>query len=131
MTHEEIQIGSIEMVWDEDARLATLRFTKESHATGEEAVTLVEALTQWIGSEGRPFGLLGDGERLKGVDAEYRSKWGSFLKQHSECYVALFNMNAVVRIVAEMFRIGTGMHLKTFARESEARLWLRRNGIPA
>jgi len=40
-------------------------------------------------------------------------------------------MNPVVRIAAEMFRLGTGLRLKAFATEAEARAWLQEMGIPA
>jgi hypothetical protein len=129
---ETVTTGPIEMTWDPDARLAVIRFERETQATGRDAVVLVDALTGWIGTENRPFGLLGNGGKLSGLDAEYRSVWGSFLRRHREdSYTAFFNMNAVVRIAAEMFRIGTGLRLKAFADESEARAWLRDNGIPA
>lgn len=129
---ESITVGSIEMDWDADTRMATLRFTRESHATGKEAVLLVEALTRWIGTDGRTFALLGDGDRLGGIDADYRSMWGTFFRQHrGECYIAFFNMKPVVRIAAEMFRIGTGVQLKAFANETDARSWLRQKSIPA
>lgn len=129
---ERVDSGAIEMTWDPEARLASLRFARETQATGQDAAVLVETITGWIGSEGRPFGLLGDGSRLSGLDAEYRSRWATFLRQHrGEAYVAFFNMNALVRIAAEMFRVGTGLQLKAFAGEADARAWLRDNGIPA
>jgi hypothetical protein len=129
---ETVTTGAIQMSWDPEARLAIIRFERETHATGRDAKVLVEALTGWIGTERQPFGLLGDGGRLSGLDPEYRSVWGSFLRQHrEECRTAFFNMNAVVRIAAEMFRIGTGLRLKAFAHEAEARAWLREMGIRA
>jgi hypothetical protein len=129
---ERVITGPIEMTWDPDSRLAVIRFERETQATGKDAVVLVDALTGWIGTEGKPFGLLGDGGKLSGLDAEYRSAWGSFLRHHREdSHTAFFNMNAVVRIAAEMFRIGTGLRLKAFAGEEGARAWLRENGIPA
>lgn len=129
---ERITVGSIELDWDVEARLATLDFSQESHPTGEEAAHLVEALTRWIGTEGKTFGLLGDGGKLSGVSAEYRSVWGTFFRQHrKQCYIAFFNMKPAIRIAAEMFRIGTGVQLKAFADELGARSWLREKGIPA
>jgi hypothetical protein len=129
---EKITAGSAEMTWDPDARLAVLSFVRETTTTGPDAVALVDALSRWIGSEGEPFGLLGDGGRLRGVNAEYRSVWSKFLRLHrDDSYTAFFNMSAVVRIAAEMFRIGTGLRLKAFASEAEARAWLRGSGIGA
>jgi hypothetical protein len=129
---EKITVGAIEMTWDSEARLAMLGFARETRATGQDAAQLIEALTRWVGTEGIPFGLLGDGGRLSGLDAEYRSAWGKFFQQHRrDSVVAFFNMGPVIRIAAEMFRIGTGLRLKAFDGEAEARAWLRTMGIVA
>jgi len=129
---ERVTIGGIDMTWDPQSRLATLRFARATEAKGQDATVLVDALTGWIGTDDLPFGLLGDGANLSGLDAEYRSVWGSFLRAHKDqAHVAFFNMNAFVRIAAEMFRIGTGLRLKAFVGEAAARAWLRENGIQA
>lgn len=128
---EKIATGTIELTWDAELRLAELHFERETHATGQHALVLVEALTRWIGSDPTPFALLGDGANLATLDAQYRSVWGAFLRQHRDrCFVAFFNMGAIIRIAAEMFRIGTGLRLKAFANERDARAWLRDMGIP-
>jgi hypothetical protein len=109
-----------------------IRFASNTHATGKDAVLMVEAMTGWIGAEGDLFGLLGDGGNLAGLDAEYRSVWGSFFRQHRrDSCIAFFNMGPIVRLAAEMFRIGTGLKLKAFADEASARAWLRTMGIRA
>jgi len=129
---EKVSRGNIEMSWDPEARLAFLSFKEKTRATGPDAEALVSALTVWIGSEGKPFGLLGDGSKLGAVDAEYRAIWGQFFRKHrDDSFIAFFNMNAIVRVAADMFGIGIGLRLKGFAREQEARDWLRKNGIPA
>lgn len=129
---DRVTSGAIQMDWHPEIRLATISFRQETTATGADAIILVDALAAWIGSKGEPFGLLGDGGRLSGLDAEYRSVWGKFLREHrDQAVVAFFNMNAIVRIAAEMFRIGTGLRLKAFGHEHEARAWLRENGILA
>ena len=127
---DKITSGTIEMTWDSESRLAHMRFEVETHATGKDAVVLVDALTRWIGTDNKPFGLLGDGGKLAGLDAEYRSAWRKFFQQHREdSYIAFFNMGPIIRIAADMFRVGTGLRLKAFADEGEARAWLRRMGI--
>lgn len=129
---DKITTGSIEMIWDSEARLAMLRFELETRATGKDAVVLVDALTRWIGTDGKLFGLLGDGARLAGIDAEYRSVWGKFFRKHREdSRIAFYNMSPFIRIAADMFRIGTGVQLKAFADEGAARSWLRGMGIAA
>ena len=123
---------TFEMTWDPQTRLAVLRFSAETHATGQDAAVLIAALSTWVGTGPEPFALLGDGERLRGVDAEYRSRWSGFLRQHKDrCFVAFFNMGPVIRIAAEMFRLGTGLRLRAFAKEKHARAWLRSIGIAA
>lgn len=120
------------MTWDPAVRLATITFSADTHASGDDARVLVGALERWIGREPRPFGLLGDGGRLRGVDAEYRSVWAAFLGRHrASCHIAFFNMAPVIRVAANMFGIGARLRLRAFSRESHARAWFRRQGIPA
>lgn len=129
---ETVTSGTIQMTWDPEARLAVIRFDRETQATGRDARVLVDALTEWIGTDGRPFGLLGDGANLAGLDAEYRSVWSTFFRQHrDDSSTAFFNMGPIIRIGAEMFRLGTGLPLKAFAEEEDARAWLRGRGIGA
>ncbi len=128
----KLKRGTIEMIWDPTARVVEVRFTAETHGTGEDAAAMVTALQDWIGTDGQPFGLLGDGAGLTSLDAGWRSVWGNFLRQHqAECCVAFYNLGAVIRIAADLFRIGTGLRLKAFAHEDEARTWLGRMGIAA
>lgn len=129
---DRVMVRTIEMTWEPEARLAMIRFERETRATGKDAVALVDALTGWIGLDRKPFGLLGDGSGLGGVDAGYRSVWSTFFRQHREdSCIAFFNMGPIVRIAADMFRLGTGLRLKAFADEREARSWLRGLGIAA
>ena len=129
---ENIAFGGIELAWDPDSRLATLGFRKMTKGTGKDATRLVEAMSRWIGPDPKPFGLLGDGGKLAGVDAEYRSVWARFLREHrNQCSIAFFDMGVVVRIAAEMFRIGTGVRMRAFAKEDDARAWLREMGLNA
>jgi hypothetical protein len=120
------------MTWDPEARLAHITFTAPTQAGGEDARVLVEAITTWVGSEGKTFGLLGDGGKLADLDAEYRTTWGRFFKAHrGHCHLAFYQMNVLVRVAAEMFRVGTGIDMKAFATEEEARAWLKSKGIGA
>lgn len=129
---EKITSGSIEMTWDCKSRLAVIRFDSHTRATGKDAAVLVDALTHRIGTDRKPFALMGDGGRLGAVDAGYRSVWGKFFREHrDDAYVAFYNMSVVIRIAAEMFGVGTGLRLQTFANEHQARAWLRTMGIDA
>ncbi|OLB77133.1 MAG: hypothetical protein AUI14_16935 [Actinobacteria bacterium 13_2_20CM_2_71_6] len=127
-----ITSGAMEMNWDPGQRLAEVHFIGAADATGEEAAPLVDALERWIGTDGEPFGLLGNGAGLRSLDAPYRQVWGTFLRQHrEEVCVAFFNLGPAIRIAADLFRVGTGLRLKAFAKEDEARSWLRGMGIAA
>lgn len=129
---ETVTIEAIQMTWDPGTRLAVIHFERDMHATGSDAQVLVTALEGWTGEERRPFGLLGDGGRLSGMDGDFRAVWSRFLRQHRDhCYISFFNQSVVVRISADMFRLGTGLRLKSFAHEEEARTWLREMGISA
>lgn len=128
----KVASGTVELTWDEESRVASIRFAGETNASGKDAKVLVAALTEWIGIEPRPFGLLGDGKGLRSLDAEYRSVWGRFMRTHRDhCCAAFFHMGPIVRVAADMFRIGTGLRLKAFADEAAARAWLREMGIAA
>jgi hypothetical protein len=129
---QTVTSGAAVMTWEPGSRLATIHFERAVRVTGVDGRALVGSLTGWIGTEGRLFGLLGDGGNLSGLDADYRSVWAAFFRQHrNDSRIAFFNMNPFVRIAAEMFRIGTGLQIKAFADERSARSWLRNEGIAA
>ncbi len=124
--------GSLEITWHSESRLAVLHFAREINLSGKDGTFLVDSLRGWIGTEAKPFALLADTKGVRGADAEYRAKTRDFFKSHRKsAYVAVTNMGPVIRIVADMFRIGTGIHLKGFVDEVAARSWLRRQGIAA
>ena len=125
--------GTVELKWDPASRVAAMRFEDNTRSSGEDATILVSALTEWLGSdpERRPFALLADAARLDAMDAGWRSTWGKFFREHRDhAWIAVFHMGPLIRIGAEMFRLGTGVRLKGFAEEDDARAWLRKNGIP-
>lgn len=122
---EELVFGPINLSWDPDSRIAFISFSRPTIAVGQYADALIEAMTRWIGDDNQSFGLLGDGTNLAFPDSEYRNKWGSFLKQHAkEAYLAFFNMDDTVRMVAEFFGMMFGLHLKTFKSSAQAKDWL-------
>ena len=126
----EASIGPTRIVWSPESRLAELRFASGITLGAGEAALLVDSLTDWIGADGRLFGLLADTKGVRGTDAEYRAKTRDFFKQYrDEVFVAVVNMGTVIRIVADMFRLATGIQLKGFADEGQARAWLREKGI--
>ena len=69
---------------------------------------------------------------MSGTDADYRAVTGGFFGQHRDtARIALINLGPIIRIVAEMFRVGIRLQMRTFADEAAARTWLRTQGIGA
>jgi hypothetical protein len=123
---------STEITWSPEERLARVRYTAGTHLTSDDGDFLVEALRDWIGSKDEPFGVYADAAGLRGTDAKYRARASGFFRQHRDAaFVALINLGPVIHVVVELFRVGTGIQLKTFASEAAARSWLRAKGIAA
>ncbi len=121
-----------EIRWDAVSRLASVRYRDGATLTARDGPFLVEALTAWIGTAGKPFGVLADAKGLRGTSAEYRASASRFFRKHRDtACIALINLGPVIHVVVEMFRIGTGIQLKTFPDEAAARAWLRTKGIAA
>lgn len=109
-----------------------IRCTPGVTVSGSDGRVLIDALARWVGEEPAPFAVLADATGVPGTDAEYRSMVSSFFVGHRDrSYIALVNVGPVLRVVAEMFRIGSGVPVKGFPTEAEARAWLRGRGIAA
>jgi hypothetical protein len=129
---ETVTSNSTEITWDPGSRVALVRYADGAMLTGADGPILVDALTRWIGMSCEPFAVLADGAGLRGTNAEYRASASRFFRQRRDTgFIALINLGPVIHIVVEMFRVGTGIQLKTFADESAARSWLRTKGIAA
>lgn len=112
------------------ARLVVVRFAPDTALTGVHGTTMVDALKTVVGAGGDRFGLMADARGVTGTDAEYRAVTGAFFRAHrDDARIALTNLAPVVRILAEMFRVGIGLQLKTFPDEAAARSWLRTQGV--
>lgn len=122
--------GSTEITWSPEARVAGVRYTPGVTLGNEDGDFLVDALNGWIGKEGERFAILADAAGLHGTDAAYRARAGGFFRQHrATAFIALINLGPVIHVVVELFRVGTGIQLKTFASELAARSWLRTKSI--
>ena len=122
----------MEIAWHSESRVASIRYAPDTNLTGKEARVLIDALGGWIGDAPEPFAILADATGVRGADAEYRAMTTAFYRQHRErIYIALMNIGPLIRVLAELFRVGSGLPVKAFAGEAEARLWLRSNGIVA
>lgn len=122
----------MELVWDASSRLLVQHYARDSRATREQGLALVALLDEVLADDVRPFGVLGDARHMVGVDEGYRAATSAcFRRRRDACVIAVYNLGPVLRVITEMFRIGTGTQLKAFATEPEARAWLRTRGITA
>lgn len=125
---------TVELTWDAAARIAAMRFVSPTRSTGEQASVLVRAVTGWLNAEPdrKPFALLADAAGLDSMDAGWRAIWGKFFRERRDhAFIAVFHMRPLIRVGADMFRLGTGVQLEGFDREGDARAWLRACGIAA
>jgi SpoIIAA-like len=124
--------GSMELTLHPEARLVTLRFSADTVLTGPQGAALVDALESVLGEPGERFGLLADAAGVRGVGADYRRVTGAFFGRHrAAARIALVNLGPVIHVIAEMFRVGVDLHLRTFADDDAARAWLRAQGVRA
>lgn len=128
---ENVAAGSMDLTWDPHARIAVLQMSP--HGTGGEAKVLIEAITRWIGTDGKPFALLVDTTAEGGEgQADWRSAWGAFYVAHSgDGVIAGFGASPAMQIAGALFSAGTGVRLQLFTKEAEAREWLRGLGFVA
>jgi stage II sporulation SpoAA-like protein len=123
---------SMQVAAHPQGRLVEIRFAPGTRLTGAHGTAIVDALKSVMGTEGERFALFADAEGVSGTDADYRAVTGGFFAQHRDtARIALVNLSPIVRIVAEMFRVGIRLQMKTFGDEMAARAWLRTQGIGA
>jgi hypothetical protein len=128
----KITSPSTEISWDCRSRVAFVRYSPGVVLARKDGTFLAEGLTGWVGATGEPFAVLADAAGLGGTDGEYRAEASRFFRPHRDhAFIALINVGPVIHVVVEMFRVGTGIQLKTFADEAAARSWLRTKGIDA
>jgi hypothetical protein len=124
--------ASTEIIWSPEQRVAGVCYTADATLTSKDGDFLIEALKGWIGANGESFAVLANATGLRGTDAAYRAKASGFFRQHRDtAFIALINLGPVIHIVVELFRVGTGIQLKTFASEAQARSWLQTKGFAA
>jgi hypothetical protein len=129
---EAARNSTTEIGWEAAPRLARVRYMDGASLSDADGSFLVDTLTGWIGTDGAPFGVLADGRGLKSTNAEYRARASRFFHQHrGVAFIALINVSPVTYVVVEMFRVGTGVQLKSCGDEASARAWLRAKGIAA
>ena len=128
---DKLTFGPMKFTLHPESHLVVLRFATDVTLTGKHGEALVGALEGVI-ADGEMFGLLVDAKEVCGTDGDYRSVTGEFFGRHRDAArIALFNLGPIIRIVAEMFRVGIGVQMRTFADEAAARSWLQTQGIGA
>jgi hypothetical protein len=128
---EELTSGSMEIMLCPASRLAVVRFVSDTNLTDDHGLVLVEALRRVLGANGETFGLLANAGGVRGTDADFRAITGAFFSEHRDtACVAAFNLGPVVRIVTEMFGVGTGIELRPFAPRQPLALGCEREVSP-
>ncbi len=113
-----------------ESRLVEISFTPNTTLTGQHGTAIVEALESVTGDVRATFGLFADAAGVVGTDADYRAVTGGFFSRHrATARIALINLHPIIRIVAEMFRVGIRLQMRTFDDEEAARAWLRKEGV--
>lgn len=133
MGQREHRAGPATLTWDDDERLAVLRFVEPGAGGLEDAEELTGKLAGWTAEDPGPYRLLVDCSEIADVDAGWRATWAECLAQHAHAVtVAWFNATPHIQLVILMFKKGTGVPGEAFATEREARAWLAtRDSRPA
>jgi hypothetical protein len=128
----KVTSASTEITWSSEQRVAHVRYAAGARLASEDGDFLIDALRAWVGTDGEPFAVLADAAGLHGTDGAYRAKASGFFRGHRDhAFIALIHVGPVIHVVVELFSLGTGIPLKTFASEATARSWLRSKGIAA
>ncbi len=124
-----IKAGAFDITWDPASRVATLTCAPGTSLGGADGVALVAALKTWVDGDTAPYAVLVDAAGIGRTEPELRAVVRAFFTAHrARLRIALYNLTPLLRVTAEMFRIGARVNLRPFATESDARSWLRENG---
>ncbi len=127
-----VKTPALDMTWNADTRVCLARVTPGAHLGGDDAATLVGAVDGWIGESPARFAVLADGGGGHQTDRAYRATLSRYFRRRIDvAFVAFFGLSTVLQVVVEMLRVGTGMRLRVFSNEADARAWLREQGFTA
>lgn len=127
-----VTYGSVDLRWSDATRVAVVRYAPGTRLTGPDGTILVDTLTAWIGSASAPFAVLAHAGGVASADAAYRARIGVFFRRHrATAHIAVVGVGPVLRVLAELFRVGTGIELRCLADERSARGWLQTRGMRA
>lgn len=127
-----MKTATLDMTWDPATRICVARVKRGSSLGGVDAADLVGAVDRWIGEPPARFAVLADGGGGHDTDRAYRATLSRYFRRRIDvAVIAFFGLTAVLGVIVEMLRIGTGMNLRVFSSEAEARAWLREQGFSA
>lgn len=127
-----LKTATLDMTWDATTRVCVARVTPGVELDGGDGADLVGAMARFVGDAPERFAVLADGGGGHGTDRAYRATLSRYFRRRIDvAFVAFFGLSAVLRVTVEMLRIATGMHLRVFTSEAEARAWLRERGFSA
>jgi hypothetical protein len=129
---DRLKTASLDMTWDPVARVCVSRVTPGANLGREDGETLVGAVDRWSSGSPARFAVLADGGGGHQTDRAYRATLSRYFRRRIDvATIAFFGLGTVLQVVVEMLRIATGMHLRVFSTEAEARAWLREEGFAA
>lgn len=129
---DRLKTATLDMTWDAEARVCVARVTRGANLGREDAEALVGFVDRCsIGSPAR-FAVIADGGGGHQTDRAYRAVLSRYFRKRIEvAYVAFCGLNPVLSVIVEMLRLATGMKLRVFSSEVDARAWLRDQGFAA
>lgn len=124
-----IDIARVRLTWDPGHRMVHMSFSgpPRSEVSEADARACIRALDEW--TAGKSILFLVDCGQLGDADAGWRALFADyFRRRRNELRVAWFNMSPFIRLMVQMFVLGSGVRGRGFRSEAEARAWL---GLPS
>jgi hypothetical protein len=129
---ERVKTASLDMTWDPATRVCVARVTPGAELGREDGETLCGAVERWVSDDPTRFAVLADGGGGHQTDRYYRAKLSRYFRKRIDiAHVAFCGLGPVLSVIVEMLRVATGMKLRVFKSEEEARAWLREQGFSA
>jgi hypothetical protein len=130
-----VTAGEIELVWEPERKVATMRYLVPKTGGADEARLLAAQLEKWTAGV-EDWAMLVDCGRIANVDAGWRSVWFEFFEAHARTVrIAWFNANTLIKVVIQMFlaasRFASPLQGGAFGDEAAARAYLREHGYDA
>lgn len=113
----------LEMDWSPAQRLLTFVHGPGCVCSGENAHRFSAAMREWVGDE--PFVVLVDAAGAEAITREWRSVWARAFSDHKErSRVGIYHATTAGRLVISLWSFVSGVEVRFFADEAQARAWL-------